>query len=202
VIAFCSRQRRAANDLVSRRIDLDKLRTRLHVGEDVFRRGIVLRIADFAAERNRRDTDIAIDIDHGFGIAVLVGNIELPDFGRISHAVGIHARRYARCDLPRAIIDRDDLVRAGRRRIDSVQLRQRQHAVNLAHVRNARDDAARLRVEHDDGAVAEVRNEQQVAVGIEARVVEPRRISTQGNVRNRLQRQARSPARRSPVKSA
>jgi len=55
VIALRARQVDPGDDPVGRRIDFDQLPARLHVHVDVPGNGIVLRIADLATQRNRRD---------------------------------------------------------------------------------------------------------------------------------------------------
>src|SRR6185437_3745753 len=87
--------------------------------------------------------------------------------------------------------DRNDFVCAGCGCVDSAELRNGQHPVHLADVRDSLQHPLRLRIEDDYGAVAEMRNEQQVTPRVEAFVVEACRIAAEGNVGNRLKESVR-----------
>lgn len=92
----------------------------------------------------------------------------------IGHAVRIVPARCARDDLEGFGVDRDHFIGAGRRRVHPIQLWHVQHAVDGADVGNGRRHLAPDGVEHDDGVVAQVRQEKKVVSLVEAGVVPAR----------------------------
>jgi hypothetical protein len=171
------------------RVDRDEVALRLDVDNDPVRSGVVLRVADVARERDGCDPTVRVRVDDGIGIAMLVRDVQLVAIRHERHPVWIRSGGHAGDDLQRTLVDDGDLVGSGSARIDPIELRDGEDAVDFAQVGDRLDDAIRLCVDHDHLARAEVRDEQEVSLRVEAFIVEARRTTCQWDVGDGLQGQ-------------
>ena len=140
-------------------------------------------------------------IDHDVGGAGLVRHEHLVRLGREGDAVGKANVADARRDLERAVVDDRDFVGAGRRHVDLMMRRHRQHAGRAREIRDLRDDATAVRVEDDRTAGVHVIHIDAPRHRIEALVVEPvcgtgqRDLANEREAGRRARLASRGPAR-------
>ena len=159
VIALRARQVDPGDDPVGRRIDFDQLPARLHVHVDVPGNGIVLRVANLATQRNRRDALIGPDVDHGFGLAGFVRDVQLARLRRVRHSIRVGSARHPGHHGQALFVDRHDLVGTGCACIDTTELRNRQYAVHVPQAADPLDHLSRSGIEDQKLALTQVRNE-------------------------------------------
>ena len=172
VVVAGRRQPIALHDRVAARVDRHDLVARLYVDENSLADGVVLRVAHLAAHRDGDDPPVAARIDDGFGLSRLVGDEQLMGARRVGHAIGVNARGSTGDHAEGPLGNGLEPVAVGRRREHLVQRRHRKHSMHAGNIRNVRDHPCITQIDRGDDAGAEMRNEQQVPLRIDRRVVE------------------------------
>ena len=74
----------SSNDGIGRRVDFHELGGALCVNKDVAAHGVILRVADLAADLDGRGARIGSDVDDRIGATVLVGDVDSARLARMS----------------------------------------------------------------------------------------------------------------------
>src|SRR5579864_887776 len=171
VISLTGFDRIAGDHGVSGGIDSGENVLVLKIQVNEFAYGVELRHAGFALEAQSLDDLVIADIDHGLGLAALVGDVKLVEGRSVGAAVRLVFGGNFGGHLHLAQVDHADFVLMPVRGVDLVKIGDVLHAFHAGDVRDGLHQLVGLEIDHVEDAGAEMGGEQVAIVVVDGEVV-------------------------------